>query len=153
MLAQAASTKAGAAQISFIIRNTPRGPLWPPSATASIRRPVATPARRGLDRPMIGILYSIIHAVIGLYIVVLIVHVVISWLFAFDVVSRRNEFVNAIWRFTTALTDPVLRPLRRLIPPIAGVDLSVLVLVLGLAIFRDSILPWLVNLIRGGPIL
>ncbi|MCR6644698.1 MAG: YggT family protein [Terricaulis sp.] len=102
---------------------------------------------------MIGILYSIIHAVIGLYIVVLIIHVVISWLFAFDVVSRRNEFVNAIWRFTTALTDPVLRPLRRLIPPIAGVDLSVLVLVLGLAIFRDSILPWLVNLIRGGPIL
>ncbi|HRE43000.1 MAG TPA: YggT family protein [Terricaulis sp.] len=102
---------------------------------------------------MIGILYSIIHAVIGLFIVVLIVHVVISWLFAFDVVSRRNEFVNAIWRFTTALTDPVLRPLRRLIPPIAGVDLSVLVLVLGLAIFRDSILPWLVNLIRGGPIL
>ncbi len=102
---------------------------------------------------MIGILYSIIHAVLGLYIVVLIIHVVISWLFAFDVVSRRNEFVNAIWRFTTALTDPVLRPLRRLIPPIAGVDLSVLVLVLGLAIFRDSILPWLVNLIRGGPIL
>jgi YggT family protein len=82
-----------------------------------------------------------------------IIHVVISWLFAFDVVSRRNEFVSAIWRFTTAITDPMLRPLRRLIPPIAGVDLSVLVLVLGLAIFRDSVLPWLVNLIRGGPIL
>jgi YggT family protein len=102
---------------------------------------------------MIGILYQIIHAVLGLLIVVLIIHVVISWLFAFDVVSRRNEFVSAIWRFTTAITDPMLRPLRRLIPPIAGVDLSVLVLVLGLAIFRDSVLPWLVNLIRGGPIL
>lgn len=102
---------------------------------------------------MLNILYQIIHAVLGLYIVVLIVHVVISWLYAFDVVSRRNPFVDSISRFTTALTDPVLHPLRRLIPKIAGVDLSVLVLVLGLAIFRDSVLPWLINLIRGGPIL
>ena len=102
---------------------------------------------------MIGILYQIIHAVLGLLIVVLIIHVVIAWLFAFDVVSRRNEFVSAIWRFTSAITEPLLRPLRRLIPPIAGVDLSVLVLVLALAIFRDSVLPWLVTVIRGGPIL
>lgn len=98
---------------------------------------------------MIGILIDIIQAVLGLYIVVLIVHVVISWLYAFDVVSRRNAVVAAISRFTTALTDPVLRPLRRLIPPIAGVDLSVLVLVLALALFRDSVLPWLHRLLVG----
>ena len=99
---------------------------------------------------MIGILFDIIHAILGLFIVVLIIHVVISWLYAFDVVSRRNQFVSSIWAFTSALTDPVLRPLRRLIPPIAGVDLSVLVLVLGLAIFRDSVLPWLERLLVGG---
>ncbi len=103
---------------------------------------------------LLGILFQIIHAVLGLYIVVLIVHVVISWLFAFDIVSRSNAFVSATWRFTTALTDPVLRPLRRVIPPIAGVDLSVLVLVLGLAIFRDSVLWWIYGVITGrGPIL
>lgn len=98
---------------------------------------------------MIGILYQLIHAVLGLVLVVLVVHVVISWLFAFDVVSRRNEVVNSIWRFTSALTEPMLRPLRRLIPPIAGVDLSVLVLMLGIILFRDSVLPWLINLLRG----
>jgi YggT family protein len=98
---------------------------------------------------MIGILYQIIYTILGLLLVVLVIHVVISWLFAFGIVGRSNEFVNAIWRFTTALTDPVLRPLRRLIPPIAGVDLSVLVLMLAIILIRDSVLPWLVLLLTG----
>ena len=99
---------------------------------------------------MINILYQLIHTVLGLVIVVLIVHVVLSWLFAFDIVSRRNEMVSGIWRFTSAITEPMLRPLRRLIPPIAGVDLSVLVLLLAIMLLRDSVLPWLVNLLVGG---
>ncbi len=99
---------------------------------------------------MINILYQLIHTVLGLLVVVLIVHVVLSWLFAFDIVSRRNELVSGIWRFTSAITEPMLRPLRRLIPPIAGVDLSVLVLLLIIMLVRDSVLPWLVNLLVGG---
>lgn len=99
---------------------------------------------------MINILYQLIHTVLGLLVVVLIVHVVLSWLFAFDIVSRRNELVSGIWRFTSAITEPMLRPLRRLIPPIAGVDLSVLVLLLVIMLVRDSVLPWLVNLLVGG---
>jgi YggT family protein len=98
---------------------------------------------------MISILYQLIHTVLGLVIVVLIVHVVLSWLFAFDIVSRRNELVSGIWRFTSAITEPMLRPLRRLIPPIAGVDLSVLVLLLAIVLLRDSVLPWLVALLLG----
>jgi len=93
---------------------------------------------------MIDILYQIIHTLLGLIIVVLIVRVVISWLVAFEIVSRRNPMIESVWRFTTAITNPMLRPLRRLIPPIAGVDLSVLVLVLVLALLRDSVLPWFV---------
>jgi YggT family protein len=102
---------------------------------------------------MIGILYQLIHAILGLFIIVLIVYVVISWLYAFDVVSRGNAFVASVWRFCSAVTDPFLRPLRRIIPPIAGVDLSVMVLVLVLVLVRDSVLPWAANLLRGGPIL
>lgn len=100
------------------------------------------------------VLYPLVHAILGLVIVVLVVYVVISWLYAFDVVSRRNAFVASIWRFASAISDPMLRPLRRLIPPIAGVDLSVLVLLLLITLVRDSVLPWLVNLLIGqGPIL
>lgn len=98
---------------------------------------------------MIGIIVDIAQAILGLLIVVLIVHVVISWLYAFDIVSRRNDIIAGVWRFTSAITDPVLRPLRRMIPPIAGVDLSVMVLILILILLRDSVLPWLHALLVG----
>lgn len=103
---------------------------------------------------LIAILFQLADALVGLFIVVLIVYVVISWLFAFDVVSRRNSFVSMVWQFTSRISDPVLRPLRRLIPPIAGVDLSVLLLLLGLQLFRGSVLPWLFGILTGtGPVL
>jgi YggT family protein len=102
---------------------------------------------------MIHILFELIRAVLGLISVVLIVHVVISWLYAFDVVSRRNAFVDSVWRFTTAITNPMLRPLRRLIPPVAGVDLSVLVLLLAIYLVRDQVTWWLEGVLRGGPVL
>lgn len=102
---------------------------------------------------LLFILFSLIDALIGLVIVVLIVFVVISWLYAFDVVSRRNGFVYSVYEFCRRLTDPVLRPLRRLIPPIAGVDLSVLVLLLGLTLSRQ-LLWWFHGVLTGtGPLL
>ena len=100
------------------------------------------------------VLYPLIHAILGLLLIVLIVYVVISWLYAFDIVDRRNTLVRSIWDFTRAVTEPMVRPLRRIIPPIAGVDLSVMVLALIIILVRDSVLPWLVNLIvAGGPVL
>ena len=75
---------------------------------------------------------QLISILVNLIIIVVIVNVVLSWLFAFEVISRRNEFVNSIYRLTTALTNPLLRPLRRIIPPIGGMDLSPLVLLIGL---------------------
>lgn len=102
---------------------------------------------------LLAILFSLVDTILALVIVVLIVYVVISWLYAFDVVSRRNGFVNAIYEFCRRLTDPILKPLRRLIPPIAGVDLSVLVLLLGIQLFRQ-LLPWLHGVLTGaGPVL
>jgi len=98
---------------------------------------------------MIHIIFELIRAVLGLIQVVLIVYVVISWLYAFDVVSRRNAFVRSVWEFTSRLSDPLLRPLRRLIPPIAGVDLSVLVLLLILWLVQTEVTWWLERLLLG----
>jgi YggT family protein len=100
---------------------------------------------------LISIFFDLVRVILRLLSMVLIVNVVISWLFAFDVVSRRNPFVNGLWDFTRRLTDPMLRPLRRLIPPIAGVDLSVLVLLLGITLFESRVTYWLEGLLRGGP--
>lgn len=102
--------------------------------------------------PLLAIVFRLADAIIGLFIVVLIVYVVISWLYAFDVVSRRNAFVNSVWEFTRRISDPILRPLRRLIPPIAGVDLSVLVALLVIQIvLRQGLMPWFYTVLTGRP--
>lgn len=98
---------------------------------------------------MIPILFELIRAVLGLIQVVLIVYVVISWLYAFDIVGRRNAFVNSVWEFTRRVSDPMLRPLRRIIPPIAGVDLSVLVLLLILWLLQAEVSYWLEGMLTG----
>jgi YggT family protein len=98
---------------------------------------------------MIHIIFELIRALLGLIQVVLIVYVVISWLYAFDVVSRRNAFVSSVWEFTRRISDPLLRPLRRLIPPIAGVDLSVLVMLLILWLLQAEVSWWLEGLLLG----
>ncbi len=100
---------------------------------------------------MIPAILHLLDAILALVLVVLIIHVVLSWLFAFDIVSRRNQFIGAIFEFTTRLTNPLLRPLRRLIPPIAGVDLSVLVLLLLIQFLRE-LLPWIGGLLIGSPL-
>jgi YggT family protein len=79
-----------------------------------------------------GAVIWLIDTIIGLIILVLVINAILSWLIAFDVVNRRNQVVNAIWDFSNRLTEPLLRPLRKVIPLIGGVDLSPLVLVLGL---------------------
>jgi YggT family protein len=98
---------------------------------------------------MIHIIFEIIRAVLGLLSLVLIVYVVISWLYAFDVVSRRNAILGSIWEFCRAVTDPLVRPLRRLIPPIAGVDLSVMVLLLVVYLLQTDVSWWLERLLLG----
>ncbi|MEJ0058703.1 MAG: YggT family protein [Terricaulis sp.] len=97
---------------------------------------------------MIPPIFHLIDAILGLIVVLLLVHVVLSWLIAFEIVSRRNSIVGTVFEFTTRLTDPILRPLRRIIPPIAGVDLSILILMLAIFFIRDS-LPYLQSLLRG----
>jgi YggT family protein len=103
---------------------------------------------------LLGIIFNLLDALIGILIVVLIVYVVISWLYAFDIIGRRNQFVGAVWEFTRRISDPLLRPLRRIIPPIAGVDLSVLVLLLALQMLVRPLLWWLYLVLTGrGPVL
>ncbi|GAM97085.1 integral membrane protein YggT [alpha proteobacterium U9-1i] len=107
------------------------------------------PAGAVYGRGMIHILFELVRAILGLISVVLIIHVVISWLIAFDIVGRSNAFVASIWRFTSAVTDPLVRPLRRLIPPVGGVDLSILVLLLVIYLIQYEVTYWLENLLLG----
>ncbi|MDZ7628578.1 MAG: YggT family protein [Parvularculaceae bacterium] len=72
------------------------------------------------------------NAIIQLYSFVLIVTVIMSWLISFNVINRHNQFVDAIWKTCTGLTEPLLRPIRNLLPNMGGIDISPIILILGL---------------------
>ncbi len=67
--------------------------------------------------------------------------VILSWLFAFDVINYRNRFVAQIAQFLDAVTNPVLAPLRSIIPVIGGFDLSPLVALVLISGIQRYILP------------
>jgi YggT family protein len=85
-------------------------------------------------------LFWLIDQVIGLYITLVIVQVVLSWLVAFNVVNTSNRFVYLVGDFLHRLTEPALRPIRRLLPAMGGMDLSPVVLILGLYFLRMLLL-------------
>ena len=63
--------------------------------------------------------------------------VIMSWLLTFNVINRHNQFVDAVWRTLMGLTEPVLRPIRNVMPNLGGIDISPLVLLLGVFFLRE----------------
>lgn len=82
---------------------------------------------------------NLINTVIWLYTIVLIVHVVLSWLTAFNVVNTRHPLVNGIGQITFRLCEPLLSKIRRYLPRLGGLDLSPIVLILLLQFARNLI--------------
>ena len=91
--------------------------------------------------PLIHFLYAVLDGLLGLLVVAIIVSAVLSWLVAFDVINLRNQFVYNVARFLDAVTRPVLRPVQKVIPPIGGVDISPIIVLLVIQAFRTYLLP------------
>ena len=85
------------------------------------------------------IVYFIIP-ILNLLVFVVFAHVILGWLIAFNVVNSSNQFVGMVMRFTYALTEPFLGPMRRILPSLGGIDLSPLVLLLLIFFVRDWLL-------------
>ena len=79
---------------------------------------------------MASALLFLIFSLIDLAIFVVIVTAILSWLIAFDVLNVRNPTVNRIVRVLEAITDPMLRPIRRFMPNLGGIDISPIILLL-----------------------
>jgi YggT family protein len=84
----------------------------------------------------------LIRELIWLYIWILIATAVLSWLIAFNVVNTRNDIVRSVANFLYAVTEPLLRPIRNLLPPMGGLDISMVFLMIGL-FFLDKLIVWL----------
>jgi YggT family protein len=78
-----------------------------------------------------AVIQYVFNAVANLYVFVIFVSVILSWLLAFNVLNRHNQFVDAIWRSCNALTEPALAPIRRMLPNLGGIDISPIVLLIG----------------------
>lgn len=91
---------------------------------------------------MRSILY-IILLVLDIYIWLLIAAAVLSWLIAFNVVNTRNQFVAMVTDFLYRVTEPVLRPIRSLLPNLGGIDVSPVVLILLIILIKDIIVRYI----------
>ena len=73
---------------------------------------------------------DVIMLALQLYVWILIASAVMIWLVAFGVVNMRNEVVRTIWNFLYQATEPALRPIRRILPNLGGIDISPIILLL-----------------------
>ncbi len=84
-------------------------------------------------------IFEIILLVLQLYVYLLIAAAVLSWLIAFNVVNVRNQFVGMVADFLYRITEPVLRPIRNIMPNLGGLDISPVILIL-LIIFIQRVI-------------
>lgn len=81
-------------------------------------------------------LFEIVGYLISILVTLVIVQFVLSLLISFNVVNMHNNFVAALWQAVNALLEPMLRPIRRLMPNTGALDLSPMVLIIGLTILQ-----------------
>jgi YggT family protein len=82
---------------------------------------------------------DIVLMVLELYIYLLIASAILSWLIAFNVVNTRNQFVAAVAEFLYRITEPLLAPIRNIMPNLGGLDISPIILIL-IIVFIEKVI-------------
>ncbi|MDG4893105.1 YggT family protein [Mesorhizobium sp. VK25A] len=85
---------------------------------------------------MIALIQTIVMA-LDIYWWIIIASAIFSWLYAFNVVNSRNQFVGSVGNMLYRLTEPALRPIRRFMPDLGGIDISPIILLLILFFIRQ----------------
>jgi YggT family protein len=92
-------------------------------------------------------LLGFISKLIDLYIYVIFFGVIMSWLVAFGVVNGYNPFVRSLIQALNAVTEPLLRPIRRMLPNLGAIDISPVVLIIGCWFVQGVVLPNIAKLV------
>ncbi len=88
---------------------------------------------------MLALIQTIVLA-LDIFWWLIILSAIFSWLYAFNVVNPRNQFVGAIGNALFRVTEPVLGPIRRLLPDLGGIDISPIVVLLIIFFIRQFLL-------------
>ncbi|MEN9895053.1 MAG: hypothetical protein RIR97_905 [Pseudomonadota bacterium] len=91
-----------------------------------------------MEHPMIALLNTVIYA-LEIYKWIIIGSAIFSWLYAFRVINTSNGFVNGLGRFFYGVTEPVLRPIRRFLPDLGGVDISPIIVFIAIYFIEQVI--------------
>lgn len=86
---------------------------------------------------VLGPLILVIQIALNILVWMVIVQAVMSWLVAFGVINTRNRFVYLVGDFLYRITEPLLRPIRRVLPDMSGIDLSPVVLLLAIVFIQN----------------
>ena len=84
-------------------------------------------------------IFILLDSIITIYLWIIIINAILSWLVAFNVLNTQNRFVFSILEFSYKLTDPPLNYIRRFIPNLGAVDISPVILILILWFIKDLI--------------
>ena len=84
-------------------------------------------------------IFILLDSVITIYLWIIIINAILSWLVAFNVLNTQNKFVFSVLNVTYKLTDPALNKLRRFIPMFGSIDISPVILIILLMFLRNII--------------
>lgn len=88
-------------------------------------------------------IHYLLDTLLWLFLIAVIVSVIMSWLVQFGVINRSNPFVNQIGEFLHRLTEPALRPIRNALPDLGGIDISPIILIIGIEFARHVLAAWI----------
>ena len=91
-------------------------------------------------------IYELLQLILGVVYVIMIVHIIMSWLSSFQVLNMRQPIVGQIWLGLNKLLEPIYRPIRRILPDTHPLDLAPLVAFVALIAVRSIILPTMFGL-------
>ncbi|MEL6875819.1 MAG: YggT family protein [Pseudomonadota bacterium] len=86
-------------------------------------------------------IFQIIGILLQVALTIIIVQAIMSWLLAFNVINLQNDIARAIWTTLDALTAPIYNPIRKIMPDFGSIDLTPMVVIIGIIILQDAILP------------
>lgn len=87
----------------------------------------------------VSIIFEILYVLIQVVLMIILVQAVLSWLLAFNVISLSNDIVRGIWGSLEKLTDPLYRPIRKIMPDFGALDLSPMVVIVVLIILQRTL--------------
>lgn len=87
------------------------------------------------------LIYSILDFLLTLLFYAIFAQVILSWLFAFNVINMTNAFVRQVWDALNTMLEPIYRPIRRILPDFGALDLAPLVVILVIWLLQQRLLP------------